>query len=233
MATPPMSVYLRRDRVSGGSTTQSRYFFIPVEKLVPTLNHQPVTPQLPGMTSTYMFGGTNMPNFGFDIGKTQLSFTVSGTWQPVDASDFPSSVPSSAANFASINNGIGTNIHGNASTPTDGRPFPTSRVFEHSGSTNRDPGSLVTNVFTARQYRQRFMEWVTDQFLNGQDPGLCNFRLGIADWYDNPAGSESGKYVEFKGFVTTSSPGTEVAGNYEQYDYSFTFVVCNTSEVLV
>lgn len=215
-----MGVYLRRDRLNAsGNVRQNRFFFLPVKTVSPNFPTTPIAPLLPGNDSTTV-AGSNAPNFGFNIGRQQLTFQCTGSWIPLDATDYPS-LPTSSANFDVVTNAQGDTVFGVAGV-SDGSPYPSItspvRVYEVQDS-------ATATATTARKNRQRFIEWVADQALGGNASKFANFRLGLHHWVtDN-------KWVEYKGFVTVTSPGSSEGGYHEQADFSFTFLVCDTIEV--
>jgi hypothetical protein len=220
VAGDPLRVYLRRDRLNGAAQVrQNRFLHLPVRTVTPSFPVQPIAPQLPGNDSTTVYGASS-PNFGFNIGRQQLTLNVAGTFQPLDAVDYPS-LPTGPGDFDVILNAQGDTVHGSIGV-SDGSPFPTltapTRVFEVQDA-------ATATATTARKNRQRFLEWAADQALGGIANKYANFRLGVRDWVND------GKWVEFKGFVVNPSVGGEEAGLFEQFDYTFTFLVCDTIEV--
>lgn len=220
MPGDPMGVYIRRDRLNASSQVkQNRFFFLPVMNITPVFPVNPIAPQLPGNDSTNL-SGANSPNFGFNIGRQQETFQLSGTWIPLIASDYPT-LPSSSSDFDVVLNAQGDTVFGAAGL-SDGSPYPTatspSRVYEVQNS-------ATASATTARANRQRFTEWVADQALGGVAGKFANFRLGLHHWIND------GKWVEYKGFITTSSPGASAATYHEQADFSFSFLVCDTLEI--
>lgn len=237
MAADPLRVYLRRDQLNASAQVQrSRFFYLPVRSVNPTFPIEPIMPKLPGNDSR-TFAGVDVnlaaptsPNFGFHIGRQQLQLNVSGTMQPLDAADYPSlpvpatSLAATVADYDTLYNRLGDKITGNG-FPRGGHAsmkecyeIPTD-AFDGSET---DTATAVAT--TARQNRLRLIEWLADQ---GRSDKYANFRLGIRDWVTD------GKYVEFRGFAVASTPGGEEAALFEQFDYTFNFVVCDTVEVYV
>lgn len=216
-----MGVYLRRDRLNpSGQVRQNRYFFVPAKTVTPNFPTAPIAPQLPGNDSTTVYG-QGSPNFGFNIGRQQLTFQVTGDWIPLAPEDYPA-LPASAASYDVVVNAQGDTVFGALGT-SDGSPFAsiTSPVRAYEVQ-----DSATATATTARKNRQRFLEWVADQSLGGVAGKYANFRLGLHAWVNDA------KWVEFKGLVTSATPGTsEGGGGFEQLPFTFTFLVCDTIEV--
>ncbi len=211
-----LRIYLRRDEWAGsGSVTRNRFWFIPVERITPQFNAEAINMALPSNDSGEFYG-TGSTNILVNIGKQRLALNVEGTFQPLDAADFPDINALSSSDF---HPGTGTE---------DGRPLKTAnslRYYDTPGSVGSAPSNAFRNAqaMTAGQQRQLFYEWIADQ---SRTDIYVNWRLGFRDW------AVAGDYTEFRGNILGTPQTVEEAGFPDQYKYSFTFVIGDTIEVL-
>lgn len=207
--TALMNVYLRRDHLTSGSVDEHRFFFLCCEEMEDAMSVEMINPRIPGNTKANVFG-KDSTNFLINIGKFGTLLALRGTFQPLVAADFPT-LPTSSSAAAS---------QGMDTPNLDGSYYK----YENCDETTSTIGTASTSApssLTARQQAIFLKFWIADQ----QDStNFANWRLGFGDYLTD------GVYREFHGMIVGQPKVTRVAGQPENFAFSFNFVCGDTVE---